>query len=262
MLVLIKGAGDLATGVAHRLFRCGIQLCMTEIAQPTVVRRTVSFAEAVFEGSQSVEGVTARLARDAREASEVIGRGEIPVIIDPDAREGLSLQPQVLVDAIIAKGNTGTSISDAPIVIGLGPGFTAGEDVHAVVETNRGHNLGRVLLAGSAEPNTGVPGPVAGYAGERLLRAPATGVFVPIVKILSLVQAGQVLGYVDKQPVTAQINGLLRGLIREGLQVKQGMKIGDIDPRSSEDYGYTISDKARAIGGGVLEAILYLANKR
>lgn len=255
MLVVIKGAGDLATGVAHRLHRCGMGVVMTEIPQPTVVRRSVSFAEAVYETTHVVEGVTARIAQEIDQALEILRRGQIPVLVDPTASLALQLQPSVVVDAVMAKKNTGTRITDAPLVIGLGPGFTAGIDVHAVIETNRGHHLGRVITKGCAQPNTGIPGPVEGYTLERLVRAPADGIFEPCVEINNFVQAGEILGYVGDQPVQAGIGGLLRGLLREGLRVRQGMKIGDIDPRGEPAHGYTISDKARAVAGGVLEAI-------
>lgn len=260
--VLVKGAGDLATGVAHRLFRCGMQVVMTEVQQPTVVRRSASFAEAVYESSHSVEGVTACLVGTATRAREVLQQGQIPVLVDPRAEEAQKLKPAVLVDAVMSKINTGTKITNAPVVIGLGPGFTAGVDVHAVVETNRGHHLGRVILSGSAQPNTGIPGPVGGYTRERLLRSPADGIFIPCVDINSQVQAGDILGYVDNQPVRAGISGLLRGFIRGGIPVRRGLKIGDIDPRGNIEYCYTISDKARAVAGGVLEAILYFGKFR
>ncbi|MTI81144.1 MAG: EF2563 family selenium-dependent molybdenum hydroxylase system protein [Firmicutes bacterium] len=260
-IVVVKGAGDLATGVAHRLFKCGFKVVMTEILQPTVVRRSVSFAEAVYNGCHQVEGVNAVLANSIEQAKEIINNNEIPVLIDPQAEQVKTLNPMVLVDAIIAKRNTGTFKSEAPVVIGLGPGFTAGEDVDAVIESNRGHYLGRVILSGNAEADTGVPGPVNGYTNERLLRAPTEGVFAPCVPINSRVAKGEILGYVEKTPVVAGINGILRGLIKEGLWVKNGLKIGDIDPRCLPEHCYTISDKARAVAGGVLEAILYLLRK-
>lgn len=256
-IVLIKGAGDLATGVAHRLFKSGLGVVMTEVDRPTVVRRSVSFAEAVYEQSHTVEGVTASLAPNWLAAIELLQLGRVPILIDPSAAEACRLKPVMVVDAIIAKRNTGTKIIDAPLVVGLGPGFTAGVDVHAVVETNRGHYLGRALWQGSAEPNTGVPGSVSGYTNERILRAPTTGVFVPCVPINSIVNAGDTLGYVASQPVLAEISGTLRGLIKGGIWVKKGLKIGDIDPRCEPGHCYTVSDKALAIGGGVLE--IYLA---
>jgi len=257
-LVLVKGAGDLATGVAHRLHRCGFQVVMTEIEQPTVIRRTVSFAEAVYVGFNTVEGVTAQFVGDALDAADVLKQGEIPVMADPEAKIALQLKPGVMVDAIMAKKNTGTRITDAPLVIGLGPGFTAGIDVHAVIETKRGHNLGRVILEGCAEPNTGIPGYIDGYTSERLIKAPADGIFVPRFDIGSLVKAGEAVGFVDDHPVEAAITGVLRGLIRGGIRVTRGQKIGDIDPRGRVEHCFTISDKARAVAGGVLEAILML----
>lgn len=256
ILVLVKGAGDIATGVAHRLFRCGMRVVMTEINQPTVVRRSVSFAEAVYEKSHTVEGLTARLAASHLEIDDVLNRGEIPVLVDPGAQEALRLKPAVVVDAIMAKRNTGTQISDAPLVIGLGPGFSAGSDVHGVVETNRGHHLGRVIWSGSAQPNTGIPAPVKGFTKERLLRAPADGVFLSCADIGRQVKAGDILGYVHDVPVRAEIGGLLRGIIKGGLPVRRGLKLGDIDPGGAVELCYTISDKARAVAGGVLEAIL------
>ncbi|MEG6522481.1 selenium-dependent molybdenum cofactor biosynthesis protein YqeB [Desulfotomaculum sp. 1211_IL3151] len=259
-IVLVKGAGDLATGVAYRLYKCGMSVVLTEIPRPTVVRRSVSFAEAVFEGSHTVEGVTAKLVQNWQEAQALLKHQQIPLLIDPNAQDALKLKPAVLVDSIMAKRNTGTQITDAPIVLGLGPGFVAGVDVHAVVETNRGHYLGRLLRKGTAEPNTGVPGPVNGYTNERLLRAPVEGTFVSCIDINSTVQAGDILGYVSSQPVIAEINGILRGLIKDGIFVHKGMKIGDIDPRCENRHCYTISDKALAIAGGVLEGILYFKN--
>lgn len=256
VLVLVKGAGDLATGVAYRLYKCGMKVVMTEVEQPTVVRRTVSFAEAVYKDTHVVEGVRARLAINAQAAQAILERGQIPILVDPEAREALSLTPAVVVDAVMAKRNTGTKISDAALVIGLGPGFAAGQDVHAVVETNRGHYLGRVILRGEAQPNTGVPGAVGGYTKERLLRAPVDGSFESCAAIADQVKAGDVLGYVSGKPVVAQISGMLRGLIKEGIFVSQGMKIGDVDPRGAEEHCYTISDKALSVAGGVLEAML------
>lgn len=262
VLVVVKGAGDLATGVAYRLYRSGFTVVMTEISEPSVVRRTVSFAEAVFDGEIVVEGVTARRVEGVEEVRRAIQDGVIPVVIDPEAKIVSELRPTVLVDAIIAKRNVGTRRSDAPIVIGLGPGFVAGEDVHAVVETNRGHYLGRVLLTGAAEPNTGIPGPVGGYTTERLLRAPVEGVLTPVRTIGDQVTEGEVVARVGDEPVRAGVTGVLRGLVREGLHVTKGMKIGDVDPRAARDHCFTISDKALSVGGGVLEAILFLLHRK
>lgn len=260
--VLIKGAGDLASGTAHRLWQAGFDIVMLELPQPLVVRRSVSFASAVYEGAASLEGVQARCCRGIEEADRIGGLLEkrvIPVFIDPEGKLIHIYQPDVLVDAILAKRNTGTSIGDAPLVIGLGPGFTAGKDVHAVIETKRGHDLGRVLYEGSAVPNTGVPGNIAGFALERVFRAPAGGKFTTSKKIGDLVKEGETVAAVNDVPVKAAISGVIRGLLYPGLEVKAGAKIGDVDPRGEEIDVCTISDKARAVAGGVLEAILHLS---
>lgn len=256
-LVVIRGAGDLATGVAHRLHRSGFRVVMTELAEPLAIRRTVSFSEAVARGSVEVEGISARRAASVLETLKILRTGAIPVLVDPDGSLIPQLGPDVLVDVRMAKRNLGTRLSDAPVVIGLGPGFTAGEDVHAVIETNRGHNLGRVILKGRAEPDTGVPGEIAGRSAERVVRAVASGRFTPRREIGETVRAGEVLGDIDGWAVTAPIDGTLRGLIRDGTLVTAGLKIGDVDPRAAREHCFTISDKARAIGGAVLEAILF-----
>ena len=258
MLALIRGAGDLASGIALRLWRSGISVVMTDLPRPTVIRRTVSFAEAITSGAVTVEDATARFAADAQEAKRLLSQDIIPVLADPECRCRGELQPDVVVDAILAKRNLGTQITDAPIVIGVGPGFTAGEDCRAVVETMRGHTLGRTIYTGSALPNTNVPGLIGGFAGERVLRAPADGIFRGAKKICDLVQEGDIVGYVAGVPMCATISGVLRGLIADGVEVKRGMKSGDIDPRGEVSYCDTVSDKANAVAGGVLEAILHL----
>ena len=260
--VVIKGAGDLATGVAYRLFQSGFTVVMTEIERPTVVRRTVSFAEAVFEGATTVEGVSARRVATPEEGLGVARMHEIAVLVDPVAHVVQRLHPAIVVDAIIAKRNTGTRITDAPIVIGLGPGFRAGRDVHAVIETNRGHRLGRVILDGEAEPDTGVPASVDGRGAERVLRAPADGTFIAACSIGDAVAQDEVLGYVGDSPVLSPFPGCLRGIIRTGVTVHRGMKIGDVDPRATRQHCFTISDKALAIAGGVLEASFHLLERR
>ncbi|GKH47372.1 MULTISPECIES: selenium-dependent molybdenum cofactor biosynthesis protein YqeB [Anaerotruncus] len=258
MLIFIKGAGDLATGVAWRLHNCGFQVVMTDIARPTAVRCTVAFSRAVYEGAAEIEGVTARLARDPADALRITGEGEIAVLVDPEAAAIETLRPPVVIDAVLAKRNLGTRITDAPVVIALGPGFTAGADCHAVVETKRGHYLGRVIYAGSAIANTGVPGDIGGYTSERIIRAPADGPFAPAARIGQLVRAGDVVARVEGEPVRALIDGVVRGMLPEGTPVTCGMKSGDIDPRGIVEYCHTISDKARAIAGGALEAVLHL----
>ncbi|HHX88037.1 MAG TPA: EF2563 family selenium-dependent molybdenum hydroxylase system protein [Firmicutes bacterium] len=255
--VIIKGAGDLASGVAHRLHYAGFRQIMLELPRPLTVRRTVSFSSAVYEGTIQVEGVRARLCRTLEEAQQVISRREIAVLIDPESNLVHQLKPEVLIDAIMAKTATATRISDAPVVVGLGPGFEAGREVHAVVETKRGHSLGKVYYKGTAAKNTGIPGEVSGVSAGRLLRASADGIFKPLTEIGDLVDAGEQVAEVDGIPVAARISGLVRGLLYTGLQVKQGMKVGDIDPRGSKVDFRTISDKARAVGGGVLEAVLH-----
>jgi len=255
-LVIIKGAGDLASGVAHRLWRSGFNLVMLELPRPLVVRRTVSFATAVYEGSAVVESVEARLCPTVEKAPELIKKRIIPVLIDPRGDSLSFLQPKILVDAVMAKKNLGTCINNAELVIALGPGFTAGKDVHAVIETRRGHKLGCVIDRGTADADTGEPGEIAGFAMERLLRAPADGIFKPHKMIGDTVIKGETVALVDRNPVYTQIDGLVRGLLYPGLQVKKGMKVGDIDPRGETVDFCSISDKARAVGGGVLEAIL------
>ncbi|AKX94828.1 selenium-dependent molybdenum cofactor biosynthesis protein YqeB [Neomoorella thermoacetica] len=257
-LVVIKGAGDLASGVAHRLHQSGFQVIMTEIPRPTVIRRAVAFAEAVYSGEITVEGVTARLVSDPEGALRVTWQGEVAVLVDPRAEVIAALKPRVVVDAILAKTNLGTRIDQAPIVIALGPGFTAGTDAHAVIETQRGHYLGRVIWQGAAAANTGIPGEVMGYREERVLRAPVAGIFKSCKAIGDSVKAGETVATVNDVPLRAQIGGVLRGVLHDGLEVTAGQKAGDVDPRGERDYCFTISDKARAIGGGVLEAILHL----
>lgn len=259
MLVLIRGAGDLASGIALRLFRSGFRVVMTDLAQPLAIRRTVAFCEAIRSGSAVIEGVTAQFAEDAAGARKMIETGVIPVLADPEGRSIGELKPHVVVDAILAKRNLGTTMEDAPIVIGVGPGFTAGEDCHAVVESMRGHTLGRAIYSGSALPNTNIPGLIGGFTGERILRAPATGIFHAILDIGASVKAGDITGYVEGKPMRCTIDGTLRGLIADGTPVREGLKCGDVDPRGDASYCSLVSDKALAIGGGVLEAVLHLS---
>lgn len=259
--VLIRGGGDLASGVAWRLHVCGFPVCITEIDQPMAVRRTVSFCEAVYDGQTEVEGVKALRVDDAHEVQMVWDRGCIPVIVDPDAEARHVISPHVLVDAVLAKTNLGTTLNHAPLVIALGPGFTAGKDAHFVVETNRGHSLGRLLSSGSAQPNTGIPGSVLGITTERVLRSPASGRWEIQKEIGEVVSKGDIVGAVQGQPVYSKIDGILRGLIRPGITVSQGLKIGDVDPRGDKNSCYTISEKALAIAGGVLEGVLRTAHR-
>ncbi len=264
-LVAVKGAGDLSTGVMHRLTRAGFSVMASELAQPTVLRRTVAFAEAVTQGRITVEGITACHVSTRDEVMQAFERGEIPIVIDPDGAFIKHMQPTVLVEATLSKHNSGITIYYAPIVIALGPGYEAGKDAHAVIETNRGHNLGRVYMQGCAEPNTGVPGMVGGYAAERLLRAPSAGLLYGLRQIGDYVQAGETVAIAKEgetsSPIIAAIPGILRGLVRDELPVHTGMKVGDIDPRATREHCFTISDKSRAIGGGVLEAVMYFLQK-
>ncbi|MBD5170298.1 MAG: EF2563 family selenium-dependent molybdenum hydroxylase system protein [Oscillibacter sp.] len=258
MLVVIRGGGDLATGVALRLYRARMQIVICEVAAPTSIRRTVCFSEAVRLGETAVEGITARRAETA-EVPALLEKGIIPVLVDPEGRCIRELKPDAVVDAILAKRNLGTTMDMAPVVVAAGPGFTAGVDCHAVVETMRGHYLGRVIYSGSALPNTNIPGLIGGYAGERVLRAPADGIFQGARQIGDQVQAGDIAGYVAGVPMVCTIAGTLRGLLADGVPVTKGMKSGDVDPRCESDYCVCASDKALAVGGGVLEALLHLA---
>jgi xanthine dehydrogenase accessory factor len=258
MLILIRGAGDIATGIALRLWRAGLPVVMTDLAKPTAIRRTVCFSQAILFGSYQVEDVTARRAERPEEVSGILAAGEIPVLADPEGRCIPALHPDAVVDAILAKKNLGTCITDAPVVIGVGPGFSAGTDCHAVVETMRGHTLGRVIHSGPAIPNTNIPGLIGGYAGERVLRAPADGVFHQLRDIGAVVEAGDTVGEVDGAPMNCTISGVLRGILADGTPVFKGMKSGDVDPRCKPEYCTQASDKALAVGGGVLEAVLEL----
>lgn len=256
MLVLIRGAGDLASGIALRLYHAKMQVVMTDLPRPTAIRRTVCFSQAILYGAMQVEDVTAEYASSTDKVSEILARGNIPVLADPECKCLEILKPDVVVDAILAKKNLGTKITDAPCVIGVGPGFTVGVDCHAAVETMRGHTLGRVITEGSPIPNTNIPGLIGGFAGERVLRAPADGIFHQVLHIGDSVQQGNVAGTVNGEPMICQIDGMLRGILADGTPVYKGMKAGDVDPRGEESYCYLVSDKALAIGGGVLEAIL------
>lgn len=263
ILILIKGAGDLASGVAYRLKRSGFPLIMTELPAPTLVRRTVSFGEAVYNNETWVEGIVARQVDTPVAALQLAYSERIPVLVNPDPGLAALLKPQVVVDAIIAKTNTGTTRHDAPLVIALGPGFSAGHDCHTVIETNRGHWLGRVIYPGGgpagdgrAEANTNSPGQVKGHTADRVLRAPAAGHVTPHARIGDRIEESQLIASVADQQVLAPFAGVLRGLVHPNVAVTPGFKIGDLDPRGEVSHCFTISDKSLAIGGGVLEAIL------
>jgi xanthine dehydrogenase accessory factor len=255
--VLIRGGGEMATGIAHRLHRCHMRVFITEIAMPTSVRRNVAFAEAVYEGAQTVEGVKAVRVGSCDQAYAAWEQDQIPIFVDPEARIRAILKTAVIVDAIMAKKNGAAKLIDAPIVIGVGPGFTAGSDVHAVVESNRGHHLGRVIWNGAAESDTGIPAPVDGYTASRVLRVPQSGIFNALRAIGDVIAIGEPVAKVNDEFIKAKISGQIRGLLRNGIQVQQGIKAGDIDPRGERGYCDSISDKSRAIAGGVLEAVLH-----
>ena len=259
-VIVIKGAGDLATGVAARLWRSGFPVLMTEIEQPLTVRRTVSLSDAVYDGETTVEDMTACRAKNRTDILKAFSDRMIPVIVDPKAEIVKEIEPFSVIDAIMAKKNLGTRMTDAPFVVGLGPGFTAGEHVHAVVETKRGHTLGRVIWEGSAIPNTGIPGEVKGIGSNRVIRAPAPGIFKGVLSIGTHVEEGDIVAYADALPVPAPISGMLRGLLHDGVSVQKGLKSGDIDPRDVQESCWTISDKALAIGGGALEAVMMAIN--
>ncbi len=260
MLVVIRGGGDLATGIALRLYRSGMAVVVCETAAPTSIRRTVCFSEAVRLGETVVEGISARRAA-VEDVPDLLEKGIVPVLVDPEAACISRLKPDAVVDGILAKRNLGTTMDMAPIVVAAGPGFTAGTDCHAVVETMRGHYLGRVIYQGAALPNTNIPGLIGGFAGERVLRAPADGRFQGAKQIGDYVEAGEAAGYVSGVPMVCTISGTLRGLLADNVLVTKGMKSGDVDPRCEPEHCGCASDKALAVGGGVLEAILHLHQK-
>lgn len=265
-LIIVRGGGDIATGTIYKLYKCGFKVLILEIKNPSAIRRNVSFCEVVYNGSQTVEDLTCRLAADMTEAENLLETEGLALIVDPDCKAVKYFKPIAVVDAIIAKKNLGMSINMAPVTVALGPGFEAGKDVHAVVETMRGHNLGRVIYSGFAAQNTGVPGIIKGFGRERVIHSPAQGVLYNVKHITDTVKKGDVVAVIKNgdeiYEVAATLDGILRGLIRDGYPVTKGFKIADIDPRSEEyDNCFTISDKARCIAGGVLEAVMHLKGK-
>ena len=256
MLIVIRGAGDIATGIGWRLWQCGFDVVMTDLPRPTCIRRTVAFSTALEQGQYTVEGVTAVACPDEQTARQALKNRCVAVIPDPAGDCIRRLKPDAVVDAILAKKNLGTAITDAPVVVGVGPGFRAGQDCHYVVETQRGHRLGRVIEEGPAAPNSGVPGSILGYTGERIIRSTCAGRFEPLCAIGDLVRAGQTVARVNGVELTVQIDGMIRGMLAEGIPVTPGFKCGDVDPRGQQADHTTISDKAWAVAGGVLEAIL------
>ncbi|GAB1409382.1 hypothetical protein MASR1M90_05360 [Desulfovibrionales bacterium] len=257
LTLAIKSGGEMGSAIVWSLYQAGLRrILILETAHPLAVRRTVSFCEAVHDGTWVVEEVRAKRVDMAQDMEQTWAEGCIPVLVDPEWTSLSTLQPDIVVDAIIAKRNLGTSRTDAPLVIGLGPGFTAGQDVHVVVETKRGHDLGRILTTGQAAPNTGIPGEIGGFSRERVVRAPVSGRLSWTCQLGDMVGKGQVLGQVETAPIVAEISGLMRGQIRPNGPVPKGLKLGDIDPRGDVRCLHTISDKGRALGGAVLEAIL------
>lgn len=255
--VIVRGGGDLATGIVHRLHRCGYQVLILECQRPAAIRRKAAFCEAVYDLTAEVEGVVSRKIECPEACPDVWKNGEVPVLVDEAGRSVREIRPSVVIDAILAKRNLGTARDMAPLTIGLGPGFSAGEDVDYVVETMRGHNLGRIIEKGSAMPNTGTPGLIAGYGKERVIHAPASGAIRNVAGIGDMVEQGQTLAFVGNVPVEATLTGVLRGIIRDGFPVRKGLKIADIDPRREQrENCRTISDKARCLAGSVLEIIL------
>lgn len=266
-LIIVRGAGDISTGTIHRLARAGFPVLALEVARPSAIRRRVAFSEAVYDGAATVEGVTAVRIAGIQEIDEVLARGEVPLLVDPAGESIRRLRPAAVVDAILAKRNLGTTMDMAPLTVALGPGFAAGRDVHYVIETMRGHDLGRIIAEGSAAPNTGVPGVIGGYGAERVIHAPASGVFRMRRDIGSAVDADEIIGVIasgdGEVPVRAQIAGILRGVIRDGYPVTKGFKLADVDPRLEQLKNCTtISDKARCIAGSVLELVSASANKQ
>lgn len=256
--VVFRGGGDLGSGVAHRLHRCGMKVLILERKHPLVVRRTVSFAQAVIDGSTELEGVKAVCVSGLADVRDCWEKGTLPVLVDPEMKVLEEIRADVLVDATLAKRDTGIRKGMAPITIALGPGFTAGVHADVVIETNRGHDLGRLIFEGEAEPDTGIPAPVKGFGRERVLRAPCDGTVTHVLDIGDIAKKDEIVCSVDGQPVKAAFDGIIRGLIMEGSRVPSGLKIGDIDPRPIREHCFTISDKARALGGSVLEAVFYL----
>lgn len=256
--IIVRGAGDIATGTIHRLHQAGFRVIALDIENPTVIRRTVAFAQAIQNGTATVENVTARRCATIDEVCRCLKNNEVPVCVDAKGDMIRMIRPEAVVDAILAKKNLGTTQDMAKAVIGLGPGFTAGKDVDAVIETNRGHDLGRVLYQGAAAENTGVPGNIGGYTHERVIHATNAGTIHLCHDIGDLVEMGECIAFIGETPVVSKLKGVLRGMIAEGTSVKKGLKIADVDPRGDRAYCQTISDKARNISGGVLEAVLHL----
>lgn len=260
--VVIRGGGDIATGIAHRLFKAGFKVIVLDIENPLAIRRKVSFCQAMYSGEIVIEEVKGVLSKNIKEVYENLKKGNIAVYIDEKGEIIKEIKPLAVVDSILAKKNLGTNREMASITIGVGPGFEAGKDVDLVVETSRGHFLGNVIYKGSSIKNTGIPGSILGYTEERVIRAKGNGTIENYFNIGEKIKKGEVVCKTGQVEVEAKITGVIRGLLKDGLYVKEGLKIGDIDPRGIAEYASTISEKARAVGGGVLEAIMYLTKER
>lgn len=261
-IIIVRGGGDIASGTINRLHNMGFRVLVLEISKPNFIRRKVCYGEAVYEGEFSLEGTVSKLACSLEEIYSIWEEKKIPVYIDPEMKILEKLSPDVIIDGILAKKNLGMSKELAPVTIGLGPGFEAGKNVHAVIETNRGHNLGRIIYEGKAAENTGIPGIIQGYGKERVIYASAEGILKTVHDIGDVVQKNEIIAYIGTEPVKASLTGLIRGMIRGGSFVKKGLKISDIDPREDQlENCYTISDKARTISGGAAEAVFFLLNK-
>lgn len=266
-LIIVRGGGDIASGTISKLYSCGFPVLILEIEAPSAIRRNVAFSEAVYQNTQTIEGLTCHLAKDLDLAIKYLNEGKLTMLVDPTASSIKALKPLAVVDAILAKKNLGTTKDMAPITIALGPGFCGQKNVDAVIETKRGHNLGRVIYEGCAAPNTGIPGNIGGYSKERVIHSPASGILKNVCHITDTVKKGQEIATIQTKDglvsVSATMDGLLRGLIRDGFPVTEGFKIADIDPRMDEyNNCFTISDKARCIAGGVLEALLHLKKEK
>lgn len=266
-LIIVRGGGDIATGTIHKLHRCGYPVLVLETGYPSAIRRNVAFSEAVYDGASEVEGVRCVHVKDYAQAVQVMEQQDVALMVDPEGAVLNEVRPWALIDGILAKKNSGTNRQMADKTIGLGPGFEAGKDVDLVIETMRGHNLGRIIGRGRAAANTGIPGMIGGYGKERVIHSPAKGIMQNFCQIGDRVKKGQAIAAVvtgqGEVLVEASLDGILRGLIRSGYPVTEGLKIADIDPRESEwENCFTISDKARCIAGSVLEGLLYLEEKQ
>ena len=266
-IIIVRGGGDIATGVVQKFHRAGLRVLILETQAPTAIRRSVSLCEAVYDGLAKVEDITCKRISEIEELESCWLEKKVPLLIDPDGKTIAIIKPAALIDAILAKRNLGTARSMANVTIALGPGFNAGEDVHAVIETKRGHDLGRLILQGYAKPDTGVPGEIAGESIRRVIRAPSEGIIIHKKQIGCVVEQGEVLFTIEDtdarttSEAKAPFKGLLRGLIREKTHVKKGMKVADIDPRTDVDW-FTISDKARCLGGAALEAYFCISQSK